>query len=634
MHTLRLKQTTMASLLAFILMIAAGYQATAATYTWKTSVASGAWASSGNWDLTIGPGNANGYPGTGDNAVFNSTASVTMAANRTIAGLSVQSVNSTVTVTLTTDFTLTANNVTVSGISGFNSWPATLILNRNNANTLFILSAQGLSLSNAGVIRSTFGSGVKMELRRGGTGSISMTDVSVDYVGLNVFTTTPTGTPFTTAARFDDDLTFTGSGNILLGEHNLYLGKACTLVTPVTAGGEPGTIGTNSGWIGIPSNYNGSANYSGVNVGYLCREVGPSTLGPLFFPVAPSDGDRSGKYVPVRVEILSYTGSFGNVTPFPHVAVRPVGWKHPANQQTSPVLNLYWVVKGVGTPGEGNSGTICTKVDMYYHNYYKTLGSDNVVFSACYTDNYEDPSPYNIPGWDMTGSQQNNSFSSGDVISVGSLSECVPHFGDYTIGFGNPATDPVPVELTSFSARWMDGMVRLNWETATEINNFGFAIERSMDGKDWNEVGFVPGYGNSNSPKSYVYEDMLDGDMLRAPQVAYRLRQMDRDGTTDYSNIVFVNTGELPEDVELYAAYPNPFNPATTISFSIKDAANVTLKVYNTFGQEIATLLENSAMSAGLHTVPFNGGQLPSGVYMAVLQADGAVQQQKLVLNK
>jgi hypothetical protein len=122
--------------------------------------------------------------------------------------------------------------------------------------------------------------------------------------------------------------------------------------------------------------------------------------------------------------------------------------------------------------------------------------------------------------------------------------------------------------------------------------------------------------------------------MLRIPQLAYRLRQMDRDGTTDYSNIVFVSMGELPTSAELYAAYPNPFNPTTTISFAIKNAASVTLKVYNTFGQEIATLLANSAMDAGLHTVPFSGDQLPSGVYMAVLEADGVLQHQKLVLNK
>jgi hypothetical protein len=177
----------------------------------------------------------------------------------------------------------------------------------------------------------------------------------------------------------------------------------------------------------------------------------------------------------------------------------------------------------------------------------------------------------------------------------------------------------MPVELTSFSARYIDRSVRLSWNTATELNNFGFAVERSQDSRNWEEVGFVQGFGTSLSPKSYAYTDYLKDEAAFAPQLAYRLRQMDRDGTTDYSNIVYVK---------------NPFNPATTISFTMQESANVNLKVYNTFGQEVATLLSNTAMDAGLHTVPFNGDQLPSGVYLAVLEANGARQQQKLVLNK
>ena len=144
----------------------------------------------------------------------------------------------------------------------------------------------------------------------------------------------------------------------------------------------------------------------------------------------------------------------------------------------------------------------------------------------------------------------------------------------------------------------------------------------------------MPGHGNSSSPKSYEHMDVLEGEALRAPKLAYRLRQMDRDGTTEYSNIVFVNTGELPEGIQLYAAYPNPFNPATTISFALGAPANVTLKVYNTLGQVVATLLAGSAMDAGLHTVSFDGAALPSGMYMAVLESGGTVRQQKLVLGK
>jgi hypothetical protein len=204
-------------------------------------------------------------------------------------------------------------------------------------------------------------------------------------------------------------------------------------------------------------------------------------------------------------------------------------------------------------------------------------------------------------------------------------------YGD--ISCGEAGGGPIPVELTSFSARYYDGTVRLDWQTATELNNHGFYVERSLDGEDWEEISFVEGAGTSNVPLKYMYTDRLM-DMLRhAPTIAYRLRQEDRDGTVDYSGIVYAQTGVQPEGVELYKAYPNPFNPSTTLSFSLQEAAHVTMKVYNTFGQEVA-MVANTNFDAGFHTVEFEGAELPSGVYIAVLDAAGSVHQQKLVLNK
>ena len=143
----------------------------------------------------------------------------------------------------------------------------------------------------------------------------------------------------------------------------------------------------------------------------------------------------------------------------------------------------------------------------------------------------------------------------------------------------------------------------------------------------------MQGAGSSNTPLAYDFTDILDRSLTDVPQIAYRLRQEDRDGTTDYSGIVYAYTGAMADRVELYEAYPNPFNPSTTLSFSLQEAAHVSLKVYNTFGQEVATV-SNQTFDAGFHTVTFEGAALPSGVYIAVLDAAGSVQQQKLVLNK
>ncbi len=202
----------------------------------------------------------------------------------------------------------------------------------------------------------------------------------------------------------------------------------------------------------------------------------------------------------------------------------------------------------------------------------------------------------------------------------------------YLDNFSSPGM--VPVELTSFSARSYDNSVKLTWHTATELNNYGFAIERSRDGKSWSEIAFVAGHGNSYSPKDYSYTDVLNADEALTKKYGYRLTQIDRDGTTNYSNIVTVKIGEALSGVELHSAYPNPFNPNTTVNFSLDAAAQVVVTVYDMYGRNVSTLLDNTWFEAGVHTVAFRAGSLPSGTYLVVLNAAGVTRHQRVVLNK
>ncbi|MFZ1731492.1 MAG: T9SS type A sorting domain-containing protein [Bacteroidota bacterium] len=437
-----------------------------------------------------------------------------------------------------------------------------------------------------------------------------MAAIANNYIAYHVNTSIARKPVLLSDVRFEGDINL--PSGISLGTDDLYLGINADVLTPNAEIGDPGNCIEVSGGNTTPSGVV-RKQYTAVNDAFT-------------FNVSPGTGRLS----PITIKVISPTpsSSFTSAVPWPHIFVRVVlnnggNGGHPANQQSQKV-GVHWPVKGYGI----NTPVYFSGV-MTSHNNYRN-GSANDLYSARYAPSYED-NLFNS-GWDLTGTQQVTT-TSGDLRSV--PFNGFPGFGDFTIGFGDPfGGDPVPVELTSFSARYIDGSVRLNWNTATELNNFGFAIERSQDSKNWEEVGFVQGYGTSSSPKSYSHTDVLTDDLARTPQLAYRLRQMDRDGTIDYSNIVFVKTGELPAGVELYAAYPNPFNPATTISFTVKESANVNLKVYNTFGQVVATLLSNSSMDAGLHTMSFNGNDLPSGVYMAVLEASGELQQQKLVLNK
>jgi Secretion system C-terminal sorting domain len=190
---------------------------------------------------------------------------------------------------------------------------------------------------------------------------------------------------------------------------------------------------------------------------------------------------------------------------------------------------------------------------------------------------------------------------------------------------------PLPVELTSFSAAIIDDHVSLIWQTATEVNNYGFEIERqnlefSSQKSEWSKIGFVPGHGNSNSPKEYSFTDKPTGDS----DFKYRLKQIDIDGQYEYSQQVEVKL-EVPEEFSLKQNYPNPFNPTTKIEFSIPSDNNVEIKMFNVQGMEVATLL-NEQRQSGIHNIEFNAGNLASGIYFYKIVSGNYSEIKKMIL--
>jgi uncharacterized membrane protein (UPF0136 family) len=202
--------------------------------------------------------------------------------------------------------------------------------------------------------------------------------------------------------------------------------------------------------------------------------------------------------------------------------------------------------------------------------------------------------------------------------------------------------DPaLPVELNSFAATQNDCAVTLQWTTETELNNYGFEIEKRInDGlermKDevgimkWNGIGFVEGNGTTNAPKEYSFTD----NNPSAGTYLYRLKQIDRDGKFSYSPELEVTINNLPAIFALEQNYPNPFNPTTTIGFTLQQSGHTTLKVYDAIGREVAVLVNESLEAGVYHQSRFDARQFAGGVYFIRLTAADRSQIRKMVLLK
>lgn len=201
---------------------------------------------------------------------------------------------------------------------------------------------------------------------------------------------------------------------------------------------------------------------------------------------------------------------------------------------------------------------------------------------------------------------------------------------------------PSPVQLTSFYASVFSNSVQLSWQTASEVNNYGYDIERlfntlqNQSVTGWEKIGFVAGHGNSNSSNYYSFIDENPKSGINY----YRLKQICLDGKYEYSDIIEV-TFDTPTKYALEQNYPNPFNATTTIKYSIsndmvnlsKHDTRVSLKIYDILGREVYTLV-NEKQPAGTYEVKFDGSVLSSGIYFYKLQAGNISYAKKLLLMK
>jgi hypothetical protein len=176
----------------------------------------------------------------------------------------------------------------------------------------------------------------------------------------------------------------------------------------------------------------------------------------------------------------------------------------------------------------------------------------------------------------------------------------------------------LPVELTTFTVSKRSDTAFLQWNTATEINNYGFDIEKRAIGKsEWNKIGFIKGNGTCTDPHEYSFIDKFPVQ----GKYSYRLKQIDNNGSFKYTISIEVDNNFTPTVFSIFQNFPNPFNPNTVIRYSLPFESVIRLAIYNSLGQMIE-LPVSDIQQSGIHEINFNGAKLSSGIYFYTLQAN------------
>jgi hypothetical protein len=175
------------------------------------------------------------------------------------------------------------------------------------------------------------------------------------------------------------------------------------------------------------------------------------------------------------------------------------------------------------------------------------------------------------------------------------------------------STSVLPVKFASFNAIINNKQTNLTWTTASEINNKGFEIERSLDGVNFETIGFVKGNANSNRVNKYSFIDDNHASAF------YRLKQIDFDGKFDYSNIISVQGNDLLIDIT-----PNPFNHVIEIN---SNGHLINVEVVDITGKIVISETINGSKTT------LNTASLNNGVYFVRINNGDSVITKRLIKN-
>ena len=306
-------------------------------------------------------------------------------------------------------------------------------------------------------------------------------------------------------------------------------------------------------------------------------------------------------------------------------------WYYDDATAVHPMFNINGISDGTGDLGtvQGVSGTFTEGMNFSYGGENSWIDHISNIPPAFMIFNNVSPAygcgvAYDAGTYKTIGT----SFEFGGLTDGPSLSTKDELMAEIIDFFG---LNPIPVELVSFNANVDENGINLKWATSTETNNSGFDIERSKDNINFEKIGNVKGKGTTTESQEYSFRD--GGITTGKGKVYYRLKQIDLNGTSSYSDAIEVEYSIIPVEFSLSQNYPNPFNPTTNIKFGIPKEVLVTLKVYDILGREVATVV-NQKMEPGYYEYEWNGVPFASGVYFYRIEAGNFVKIRKMMMIK
>lgn len=281
----------------------------------------------------------------------------------------------------------------------------------------------------------------------------------------------------------------------------------------------------------------------------------------------------------------------------------------------------------IGTDGISESTVSSYRFTIKATGGVSTGSGTKVRFEVATLGGVSTPSDVSVykrsPAGEGSFSSVSTSYDGSDEIVA-----TVSGFSEFVLASDN---NSLPVELADFTVRASDGDALLRWQTASETNNAGFEVQhRSPASDSWATLDFVESKASGGtSTNAFSYRFRAETETPGTHR--FRLRQVDADGTATLTDPVALQI-RMKEALRLSPPAPNPVSDDANFSFAVKEASRATVTVYNSLGQRVATLYEGRVPGGEPQHLQVSTSDLPSGMYVLRLQANGQTRTQRVTV--